>query len=360
VGTAGSSAGKPTVLFDAAGAGYAVYESNGLIYYRHMNPGENWSQARKIGTGTLPSAVLDSNGLVHVTYMANFMGNYDIVHVYSLPDNAGWSHPTVVAPTSGSSADPSIAADQLGNVYVAWMDLTSGSWAIQVGLWDGHYWTSAPVYYGRGQSPSLAVRPDGTLFVAWQDRIPSTTDLYGKYDIFTSELKDQYWTLPTDVSDNWSDRPGSDSTGVHLALAADGYRHLVWTDNGNQIRYDFGGERYWPLPVDVGPKRAVLRGLSLQFAVDRMLYLAVDEGETISVAVTPPQTQRWPDTQPIATRAMPKGNVSDVSLSSNPDRVVVTWVQPNGSGNFGVYESRHTTARPLLKYKNYLPMIVNP
>ena len=130
-----------------------------------------------------------------------------------------WTYPTVVAPTSGGSADPAIAADDKGNVYVAWMDATSGEWAIQLGVWDGRYWTSYPAYYARGKSPALTMMADGALFLAWQDRIPLGGDMYGKSDIFVSERKDRFWTLPVNVSDNQTWRPGSDSLGVALSTA---------------------------------------------------------------------------------------------------------------------------------------------
>jgi hypothetical protein len=133
-------ASKPTVLFDTNGGGHVVYESSGKIYYAYAPPGAMWGAPRKIGTGFKPTAVFDVTGQLHVAYASEFMGNYDILHLRLT--EKGWTLPHVVAPTSGKSDDPAIAADASGKVYIAWSDFTSGEWAIQMGVWDGSYWTS--------------------------------------------------------------------------------------------------------------------------------------------------------------------------------------------------------------------------
>ncbi len=350
-------AARPTVLVDGAGTGHAVFEWRGLIYYSSQPHDGAWGAPIKIGTGVAPTAVLDGKGVVHVSYRSEFLGNYDIMHVYKLSESR-WTLPTVVAPTTGSSADPAIAADTQGNVYVAWMDRTSGEWMIQLGTWDGRYWTTVPVYYGHGQSPAITVMPDGALFLAWQDRLPGIGDAYGKYDIVVSERRAGHWTLPTNISDNQVYHPGADSIGVHVTAAADQQAHLAWVDNNTQVRYLFGREGYWPAPYDVGAQRALVRGVGLQTGSDGLLYLALDEGATIGVIATPPRTAAWPGAQLVAVRTAPTSPLSDVALTAGTNNVVVSWVQPNGLGYVGVYESRHATIRQWNHY--YLPLLLKP
>ena len=80
-------ASKPTVLFDSSGAGHAVYESMGLIYYSYQPAGGSWGAPSKIGTGISPTAVLDAKQLVHVAYRSEFL---DQLRHYGRPDAARW------------------------------------------------------------------------------------------------------------------------------------------------------------------------------------------------------------------------------------------------------------------------------
>jgi hypothetical protein len=352
-----SQASKPTVLFDSNGDGHAIFESAGKILYAYQPSGGTWDAPRKMGRGASPTAVLDAQGMVNAAYTSEFMGNWDILHLRMTP--TGWNLPKVVAPTTGRSADPVIGADPAGKIYVAWMDLTSGEWAIQLGTYDGNFWTSYPVPNARGQSPALTIMPDGALFMLWQDRIPLATNEWGNYDIFASERKDKIWSLPVNVSDNRQFHPGSNSIGPRVVSTTDGLAHLAWIDDKTQLRYDFGRGQYWPAPVDVGGPLAKAEGLSMRVAADGLLYLAWNESATVRVVASPPRTQYWPAANTVATRSTPaNGQVSDVFLTNGRDRIAVAWVQDNLSGSMGVYESRHNTG-PVMS-KSFLPMLMQP
>jgi hypothetical protein len=352
-----SQAGKPTVLFDAQGAGHAIFESAGKILYAYQAPGGRWGVPRKLGTGVAPTAVLDPHGRVNVAYASEFMGDWDILHVRMT--DAGWSLPRVVAPTTGRSADPVIALDALSQVYIAWMDRTSGEWAIQLGTFDGSFWTSYPVPNARGQSPALAVMPDGALLLLWQDRIPLDTNLWGNYDIFASERKNTAWSIPVNVSDNRQYHPGANSLGARVSSTADGLAHLAWIDDQTQVRYDFGRGQYWPVPIDVGSPRLTAEGLSLRAAEDELLYLAWNEGAAIRVVASPPRTRDWPDSDAVTTGATSTNSrVADVFLTTGRGGVAVAWVQNHVSGTMGVYESRHKMGPGI--FKSFLPLLVQP
>lgn len=353
-----SDASKPTMLFDASGS-HAVFESAGKIYYTYQGASGTWSERVKIGTGSKPTATFDAWGQLHVAYTSEFMGNYDILHVRRT--STGWTLPTVVAPTTGKSTDPALAGDRTGKVHIAWTDFTSGEWAIQVGQWDGKYWTSYPVPNARGQSPSATVMPDGGLVLAWQDRIPLGGNTWGAYDIFASEYTqpDRTWSLPVNISDNRTFRPESNSLGARLVGTDEGHAHIAWIDDSVQVRYDFGRGLYWPAPVSITDRRPLVRGLDLLQAADGLLYIAWDEGATLRVTASPPRTEIWPESIILATRAASaNGGVFDVSLATGWNGVSVSWVQHNVSGDMGVYESRHNMPRVLIKI--YLPWLTMP
>jgi len=348
-----TKASLPTLLFDLDGAGHVIYSADGGIYHAKQPVGATWGIPRRIATGTSPSAAMDSKGQLHVAYVNEFMGNFDIYHVRL---NGGtWTLPINLSATSGRSADPSIAADGAGAVHVAWMDTTSGQWSIHTGTWKGSFWTNYPVSHARGQSPSLAILPDGELFLAWQDRQPTSADSWGDYDIFASEREDGFWNLPVNVSDNATYSPGSNAIGVSVITTRDGLAHLAWVNDEQQVRYNPGRKRYWPQPVDVGGPRPLARGLSMRLSQDGLLNLAWDEGTRIQVASAPPTSQVWPVAQ---TLSMGSGGLSDVSLANAGLGLAVAWVHTDVEGEMGIYESRHDTTSTTLKC--WLPLITTP
>lgn len=348
-----AKASLPTLLFGPDGSGHVIYSADGAIYHTMQPAGATWGTPHRIATGTSPSAAIDSKGQLHVAYVNEFMGNYDIYHVRL---NGGkWTLPVNLSSTSGRSADPSIATDGAGAVHVAWMDTTSGQWSIHTGTWRGSFWTSYPVANARGQSPSLAILPDGELFLAWQDRQPTSEDSWGNYDIYISEREGSFWNLPVNVSENATYSPGSNAIGVSVIATRDGLAHLAWVNDEQQVRYNPGRKQYWPQPTDVGGPRQLARGLSMRLSQDGMLNLAWDEGARIQVVSAPPTSQVWPEAQ---TLYMDGGGLSDVSLANAGVGLAVAWVHTDAMGVMGIYESRHGIISTTLKC--WLPLIATP
>ena len=91
------------------------------------------------------------------------------------------------------------------------MDNSPGYWTIYMATGTAHIGAIACPQRAR-PGAALAVAPDDTLFLAWQDRVPEV-DNHGTFDIFLSERSEASWTLPVNISD----RPSVDSIGAHLA-----------------------------------------------------------------------------------------------------------------------------------------------
>lgn len=348
-----AKASLPTLLFGQDGAGHVIYSADGGIYHAVQPVGAHWGPPKRIATGTSPSAAMDSKGQLHVAYVNEFMENFDIYHVRL--HGGRWTLPVNLSSTSGRSADPSIATDSAGAVHVAWMDTTSGEWSIHTGTWRGSFWTNYPVTNARGQSPSLAILPDGELFLAWQDRQPTSTDSWGNYDIYASEREDSFWNLPVNISDNVTYSPGSNAIGVSAITTRDGLAHLAWVNDEQQVRYNPGRRLYWPRPTDVGDPRLLARGLSMRLDQDGMLNLAWEEGAEIKVVSAPPTSQVWPEGQ---TLRMGGGGLSDVFLANAGGGLAVVWVHTDVAGVMGIYESRHRVMPTTLQH--WLPLITTP
>ena len=222
---------------------------------------------------------------------------------------------------------------------------------MQTGEWDGQYWTSYPVSNGRGQSPSLAVLPDGSLFLAWQDRVPSAVDALGKFEIYGSEGAATRWGLPVNISDNEAFSAGSESIGPQAVTSADGLAHVAWIDDSQQLRYDFGRGLYWPPPVDIGGKQGTATGLSLRLGADDQLYVSWDAGASGMIASAPRGAQNWQNLDLLPT--LP-GYSSSVSLALAGKGFALAWLQKDDAGSgVAIYEAHFGMARLMLR--NFIP-----
>jgi hypothetical protein len=325
------SASQPALVFTSDGTRHATWESEGQIYYAAQAADRGWDSPRKIATGISPVMVADNRGRLHIFFVNQFIGNYEIYEV-TARQGLVWSLPVNISHTSGFSAFPTAAVGAGGNLYVAWMDNSPGYWTIYVGIWRGSYWSNEPVPHARGQAPALAAALDGTLYLAWQDRVPGANDP-GRYDIFLSERTGSSWSLPVNVSD----RPAADSIGANLTTTPDSLAQLTWVDDNQEVRYCLGQGSYWPYPVTVARAATVARGPHIQADGGLRLHIAWDEGDMIRAASAAPGTLTWP--KPVVIAA-PVGDLRDASLSIRDHKgISLSWVQTSQPGDVGIYES---------------------
>ena len=347
IATGLTEAARPALIFTSGGTEHAAWESAGQIFYATQPISQSWSAPHRVATGISPTILADGLGQLHIVYANQFMGNYEI-YASSFADGI-WSLPVNVSHTTGFSAYPVATSGENGDLYVAWMDNSPGYWTIYVGIWNGTYWSNKPVPNARGQAPALAFADDGTLFLAWQDRVPAADNLTGAFDIFLSERSGTAWTLPVNISD----RPAVDSIGVDLTTARDGFAHLTWVDGDQEVRYCFGEGSYWPYPVTVARAASTARGPQILTEKGMRLYIAWDEGDMIRATSAAPRAAIWP--KPAIVTA-PMDDLSDVALSPGTSNgVSVGWVQTNQPGDVGVYESWRASD---LIDRGWLPMIL--
>ncbi len=93
-----------------------------------------------------------------------------------------------ISNNSGLSKQPSAVGEPGGTVYVAWHDATSGNREIYVRRWNGSGWIEAGSGSANGGgisnnsgasfAASVAVAPDGTLYVAWHDASAGDREIY--------------------------------------------------------------------------------------------------------------------------------------------------------------------------------------
>ncbi len=191
-----------------------------------------------------PSLAMDSEGRIHVVWMdlTNLGGagaDWDILYKSYISDS-GWSTTEVVSTESiADSFFPSIAADSLGNIHVAWYDNTdyagSGTdWDIFYKRWNSSSWTTTEVVStestGTSENPSIAVDSLGNIHITWAD----TTNYNGAgtdWDIFYKRWNSS--TTAWTTSEVVSTESTLDSRHPSIAVDSTSNAHITWDDTTN-------------------------------------------------------------------------------------------------------------------------------
>lgn len=340
---------KPAIAYDLNGVGHALWAAKGQIYYASQTPGQAWSPAKRIATGSTPVLKADKSGQVHALFHNEFFGNYDIYHLI-LKDGV-WSLPINIARTEGKSLNPGLTVDSAGILRATWMDDTPGYWTVYTGYYDGTFWRNYPAPNARGEDPALAFAPDGTLYLAWQDRVPSATDNMGMFDIFVSQYKNGSWSLPVNVSA----QPGVDATGASITTTNDSMAHLTWISGERTIMYCTGQGLYWPAPQIVAQASQAARGPRIVAENGRILHVAWDEVDVVRTTTALPAPPFWPKPEIVAVAA---GQLKDVSLAEAPGSgITLGWADISLPNDAGVYASAQTAAGSNLPVRAWLPLV---
>lgn len=338
-------AALPSLTYTGDGTAHLVWESNRMLYYASRAPGGAWRNPVALAAGMAPSVIADPDGNLHAVFANEFMGNYDIFYVRWR--NGAWSLPVNISRTSGYSGSPVLALASDRTLHAAWLDNTPGYWTIYHGTLEGQFWASEPVPYARGQAPSIAASPSGTIFLAWQDRVPGDPALAGAFDIFLSELVENKWSLPVNVSDT----PDVESFGASITTSWDGVVHLIWVDQGQQVRYCYGRGWYWSLP-QIAWAAPALRGARIASEYGSIMHIAWDQGDSLWATQAPARSVTWPKPNLVA---QPIGALSDLTLAVMPGGgVAMGWVQTLNPGDVSLYESRQ---RSRLTARSWLPLV---
>jgi hypothetical protein len=191
-------------------------------------------------TSSDPSMAVDGAGNIHVVWAdwTDYNGSgtdRDIFYKCWNASTGNWTTTEVVSTEStGFSRDPSIAADGIGNVHVAWDDgdIFYKRWNATTSNWTTTEVVSTESTGGSG-SPSIAVDGAGNVHVAWDDNTDyngSGTDddiFYKRWNTTTSN-----WTTTEVVSTESS----GNSWFPSIAVNGTEIVHIAWRDPT-----DYGG-----------------------------------------------------------------------------------------------------------------------
>lgn len=207
----------------------------------------NWSltevlSAESTGYSQYPRIATDPFGNLHIVWQdrTNYMGSggdYDIFYKCWNATTSQWMATVVVSTESdGSSYIPTIAVDNVGNIYVAWYDNMnysgSGSdWDIFYKLWNATtgIWTVTQVIStesdGGSVNPDIAVDKDGNVHLTWQD-LTNYSGCGTDYDIFYKcwNVSTSSWSLSEVLSTGTAEPSVTPSITVDL----NDNIHIVW------------------------------------------------------------------------------------------------------------------------------------
>lgn len=156
------------------------------------------------------------------------------------PSNENVGGPVRISPEGADAAEPAVAAGSDGAVYVAWVEHRGKDADVFVARVNGEGQPEgSPVRVNpmagearawHGDSPTLAVAPDGALHVGWTGRVESAGMRADSLYLTTSRDGGRSFEAPVKVNDD----PQPGVHGMHsLAVSRDGRVHVAWLDERN-------------------------------------------------------------------------------------------------------------------------------
>ncbi len=233
--------GYPSLDVDAYGNIYVAWEDDrsGVNIYFAMSTdgGETWTNPNvKVNDSTPtghynPSLAADDSGNIYVTWSDERYDISDIYFAMSTDKGSTWTTPNVRvnSPPDGMQLMSCVAADDSGTIYAVWDDDRTGmrrvyfARSIDSGTtWSGNVRVSDTASLFTNY-PSIDVDGEGTIYVAWDD------GRGGDMDIYFSKSTDSgvTWTDPNVRVNDWAPR---DQYMSSLTVDEPGNVYVAWTD----------------------------------------------------------------------------------------------------------------------------------
>lgn len=210
---------------------YAVWvDDSGLWVARSTNSGATFGKTFQLAAAgfapTSPQITVGANNRVHVVFQ---QGNGTTAQVnYMRSDDMGmtFSTPLGLSALANKSTNPSVAADKVGHVYVAWTDL-AGTGEIFMSISSDGGASFAPRFNvtnnsGISIAPDLTVDAAGILYMVWQDTTPGNYEgMFTHSTNFGATFGGQINMAPSQLG----------SLITHVAADSKGNIFAVWDDN---------------------------------------------------------------------------------------------------------------------------------
>ncbi len=307
---------------------------------------------------TEPTLAIAADGIPYVAWIDYDWYTFDSDIRIKRFNGSSWESLGGLVNDSGQATEPTLAIAPDGTPYLAWWDYEE----IYVKRWNGSGWvevgsgsvSGGGVSNNSGYSaaPSLAIAPDGTLYLAWSD------DTSGNDEIYVKHFNGSSWV---EVGSGSASGGGiSDNSGAsivpELGIAPDGTLYLAWSDDTSGDREIYIKRWNGSSWVEVGSGSASGGGLSnnsgrsslpdLAFTTDSAPFVVwwddSDGDEEIYI-------KRWNGSSwvEVDSGSASGGGISDNSgnsrsatLSIGPDNIPYVVWEDDSSGNEEIYVKR--------------------
>jgi hypothetical protein len=232
------------------------------VYVRRWNGG-NWEEVgpgSASGTGisnlngaVLPTMAIAPDSTPYIAWQQLTEEGLNQIYVRRW-NGSSWEEVGAVSASGGGisngkgdSVTPSIAVAPDGTPYIAWSygrPLITHDNDIHVRRWNGSSWEEVGSGSATGEGiswndtvstlPSVAVAADGTVYVVWQDWWDSATEDIDM-EIYVRSWDGNSWEevgLGSATGRGISDAPGS-SAAPTIAVSPDGTPHVAWHEAGD-------------------------------------------------------------------------------------------------------------------------------
>jgi hypothetical protein len=227
-----------------------------IFYKRSTNGGTSWTTKRLTwnpDNSSFPAIFIDSSDNIHVVWHDESPGNFEIYYRKSTNGGTSWASAKRLTNNSGSSQNPDIAVDSSGNIFVVYNNYIPAQIEIYLkkSTNGGTSWTSKRLTWNLDNSrrPDIAIDSNDNIFVVWDDKSPSNTQLLFK----KSTNSGTSWTsrqltwndnltyspdMIVDANDNihvaWEDYPGAPEIfykkSVYSGSSWSATKRLTWVD----------------------------------------------------------------------------------------------------------------------------------
>lgn len=194
---------KPEIEVAGNGNIYVVWEDDregnwDIFFSRSITNGINWKNNLPVQdnnpTGSYqrdPTLAIDPNNFLYLAYEENRNADWDIYFTKSSDNGDTWSTQVPVHDIldldNALQFNPSIAVDNLNNIYVAWTANTTTSWDVYISkstdmgaTWSEQVKVNDDVGSLEPEPPSPSIDIDGknNVYVVWEDKREGTNDIY--------------------------------------------------------------------------------------------------------------------------------------------------------------------------------------
>jgi BNR repeat-like domain len=177
---------------DSSGGLYLAWSDNPtgnyeVYYQKSTDGGSTWTASKRLswnsGYSQCPLLAIDASDGLHIVWTDDIAGNNEIYYRKSTNKGGTWTATKRLTWNSGSSQVTDLAVDSSSRLHVIWMDDLPGNYEIYYrrSVDVGTTWTASQRLtwtLGFSGYASLGVDASGTIHVVWEDDSPGNSEIY--------------------------------------------------------------------------------------------------------------------------------------------------------------------------------------